>query len=117
MTTSLGQQAEALAADYLAQRGLKIIARNWRTRWCEVDLIATSQAGVHFVEVKYRKLSDFGSGFDYITPSKQQRMRRAAAAWMAEHDDPRSYQLDVVSVGGLLDSPQVDYLPNVVIDS
>jgi uncharacterized protein (TIGR00252 family) len=117
MTTSLGQQAETIAADYLRRQGFKIVDRNWRTRWCEVDLIAVSSAGIHFIEVKHRKRSDFGSGFDYITRSKQQRLRRAAAAWMAAHGDISSYQLDAVSVSGQLADPRVEYLANVVIDS
>lgn len=117
MSTRLGRQAEAVAADFLRSQGLRLLARNWRTRWCELDLIARSRSGIHFVEVKHRQLPLHGSGLDYVTPTKQARLRRAALAWLTEQGETADYQIDVVVVSGSLADPQIEYLPNAVEDS
>lgn len=115
MATSRGQVAEALAAEFLQVQGLKIIARNWRSRFNEIDIVARSDSGWHFVEVKYRRHNESGSGFDYITPDKQRRLVKAAAAWLHEAGHSQDdYQIDVIAIGGNLAVPQIDYLPNAV---
>lgn len=116
MSTELGVRAEALAASYLQDRGLNVVDRNWRNRWCEIDIVATSPTGVHFVEVKYRHSADYGSGFDYITADKAQRLRRAALFWMTQKRYSGDYQIDVVAVAGDLDRPQISYLTNAITD-
>lgn len=113
MSTKLGQTAENLAATYLEQQGLSILERNLRTRWSEIDIVASSGEVIHFVEVKYRRSSDFGTGFDYITADKSNRLRRAAAWWMARTGDGQGqYQIDVISVIGELTAAKIDYLSN-----
>jgi putative endonuclease len=115
MSTSSGLAAEAQAAAYLEERGLQIIARNWRNRWCEIDLIATDKAGMtHIIEVKYRRTSSYGSGFEYITPDKIQRLQRAASAWMASRKSNGGVQIDIVAVTGDTSAPTIEYLPNAI---
>lgn len=82
-TTSIGRQAEAVVATYLQQQNYRIIDQNWRSRWCEIDIIARRQNLFYFVEVKYRQNSNFGVGIDYITPRKLQQMQFAAEFWLA----------------------------------
>lgn len=84
-TKQTGDFAESVVSDWLQAKGYKIIARNWRTKWCEIDIIATNKGCVHFVEVKYRKSDEWGSGLEYITSKKQQQMRFAAELWMQEN--------------------------------
>lgn len=116
MSTDLGQKGESVAVKFLEKQGLKIVIRNWRNRWCEIDVIAVDRAGaVHFVEVKYRHNTSHGSAFDYITPDKARRLQRAASVWMATEAPDRAFQIDVISVEGELDQPKIDYLPNAVI--
>ncbi len=115
MSTQLGQKAEELATQYLQNQGMKILARNWRNRWCEIDVIAVDKPGIiRFVEVKFRHNPAFGSGFEYITYDKAQRLRRAAQAWMQIHYGSQAYQIDVISVMGNLNNPQIEYLSNAV---
>lgn len=117
-TTERGRRAETMAADYLTERGLEIVARNWRTRWCELDVVARSSDGLHFVEVKYRANPDYGTGFDYITRDKQLRLARAVESWCQHHRYAGPYQIDVISVTGDLDrQPQIEWLPNAVVES
>ncbi len=84
-TTSVGRKAENIVAKLLVSQGHKIIALNWRTRWCEIDIISTKQKVVYFTEVKYRSSQDWGSGLEYITPSKLKQIRFAAEFWLHEN--------------------------------
>lgn len=109
-TKALGDSAESLVCDYLEELGYRIIDRNWRTRWCEIDIIATKDKTIHFVEVKYRKTSAFGSGFDYITPTKLRQMRFAAELWIAskKHNGDVCLSAAAVSFKG-----EVSFIENV----
>ncbi|MBW3538613.1 YraN family protein [Candidatus Parcubacteria bacterium] len=115
MSTELGQRAESLAAQHLESLGMKIVERNWHNRWCEIDIVAVDRdRSVHFVEVKYRRQTSHGSGFDYITRDKANRLRRAAEVWMAYSGRQRDFQIDVIAVAGDLAQAKLDYLPNAV---
>lgn len=78
MSTFIGRMAEQAAADYLRRHGFEVLAQNWRTRWCEIDIVARRGQTVCFVEVKYRGRTDWGSGLDYVTRRKVQQMYFAA---------------------------------------
>lgn len=84
-TTLLGKDAEQKVADYLHARKHKILAMNWRTRWCEIDIISTKDKVVYFTEVKYRSAQHWGEGLDYITPQKLKQMHFAAELWLVEN--------------------------------
>lgn len=99
-TTSTGKAAEDAATEYLRQKKYKIIDRNWRTRQCEIDIVAKKKNTIYFIEVKYRKSADFGSGLDYITPKKQKQMAFAAIMWVSAHDYDGDYKLSAVEVTG-----------------
>lgn len=77
-TKTIGDKAEAVAADYLVRHGHEIIARNWKTKFCEIDIISQCSDVLYFVEVKYRKAAEQGGGLAAITPKKQRQMRFAA---------------------------------------
>ncbi len=97
---STGRQAEAAAAEYLQQGGYEIIEQNWRTRYCEIDLVARRRKSIYFIEVKYRKSTDQGSGFDYITSKKLDQMRFAAEMWAAEQRWRGEYRLGAIEISG-----------------
>jgi len=81
-----GARAEAQAARWLEQQGYEIIDRNWKTKWCEIDIVAQKQGVMYFVEVKYRSTQQYGGGVAAITPKKRQQMRFAAEFYLASHD-------------------------------
>ncbi len=95
-----GRNAEEAAAKYLKQQGYKVIEQNWRTRWCEIDIVAQKGETIYFVEVKYRVSDKQGSGLDYITPAKQKQMAFAAEFWVSEHEWTRDYALAAIEVTG-----------------
>ncbi|HSX47958.1 MAG TPA: YraN family protein [Candidatus Nanoarchaeia archaeon] len=115
MSTEIGQRAETLAAEYLIERGCQVLERNWRTKICEIDLVVRDGAGIiRFVEVKYRRSNSYGSGFDYITPDKVRRLRRAALIWMSVNRQEGDYRIDVIAVHEGKDGPELQFLPNAV---
>lgn len=95
-----GRQAEAQAAVFLQHKGCAIIGQNWRTRWCEIDVIAQRDNVVFFCEVKYRRTNLQGSGLEYITPKKIVQMRFAAESWVHMHGWRGEYQLCAIEVSG-----------------
>lgn len=96
----IGRHAEAVAADFLRRKGCQILEQNWRTRWCEIDVIALRAQVVYFCEVKYRRSGYAGTGLDYITPKKLNQMRFAAESWVHVHAWRGEYQLCAIEVSG-----------------
>lgn len=101
MTTfATGRKAEAVAAEYLEKLGFKVLQQNYRTRWCEIDIVAEKAKTVYFVEVKYRQNEEQGSGLEYITPRKLQQMSFAAEFWLADKHRDSQYCLAGLEVTG-----------------
>lgn len=99
-TTDTGRRAEQAVASHLQKQGYRILEQNWRTRWCEIDVVAQKDKTVFFVEVKYRKTTNQGDGLEYITPKKLQQMAFAAEFWVAQHRWSEEYTLAVAAVSG-----------------
>lgn len=96
--TAIGERGETAAAAYLSREGFTIIARNWKTKACEIDIVAERAGVVHFVEVKYRKNQQQGGGFAAITAKKLRHMERAAALWQQRYGrrDARLSAIEVI---------------------
>lgn len=105
-----GQVAEETVAEYLKSNGYKILDRNWKTKFCEVDIIARKDGVVHFVEVKFRGGSNQGDGFDYITHAKLRQMGFAAQIWVSQNNYDGEHVLSAAQVNRRL---QVDFLEEV----
>lgn len=95
-----GHSAEVQAAEYLKSQGFKIHELNWKTKYCEIDIVAEKDKAVYFVEVKYRKNQNQGFGIDYITPKKLNQMRFAAEMWVSNHNWSGEYQLAAIGIDG-----------------
>lgn len=78
--------AESVASNYLQKVGHKIIERNWKTKFCEIDIISKYQDTIYFTEVKYRKKSDQGGGLSAITATKLKQMKFASEYYVASHN-------------------------------
>jgi putative endonuclease len=81
---ALGRLGEDAAARWYEQRGYQILARNWRTREGEIDLIARNGMQLAFCEVKARSSTSFGTPAESVNFSKRQRIRRLAARWLSD---------------------------------
>lgn len=86
-TKQLGDQGEQVVVDYLETSGHEIVARNYKTKLFEVDIISKKDKALYFTEVKYRGGSDFGAGLDFIDQKKQQKMRLAVEGFMTANPE------------------------------
>jgi putative endonuclease len=109
-----GYEAESIALEYLCKKGLKLLERNFLIRAGEIDLIMHDGESIIFVEVRYRKESDFGDGAASVTKAKQRKLGRTALAYLQKHKKNNEYcRFDVISITKDLHSPStIDWIKN-----
>ena len=96
-----GRNGERIAAIFLLRQGFDILARRYRGRSGELDIIAFESNTLVFVEVKTRASRDFGEPWEFVDWRKQQILRRTAEEFIADHDMGQyAYRFDIVSVLG-----------------
>ncbi|MEJ2620021.1 MAG: YraN family protein [Candidatus Thiodiazotropha sp.] len=108
-----GEAAEQQAADYLSQRGLKLVSRNFRCKVGEIDLIMREKHALVFVEVRYRQTDDFGSALESITPSKQRKLLAAANLYLQKHRIDQPCRFDVVAINGSANK-RINWIKNAI---
>ena len=114
----LGAWGEKVAATRLAADGYRIVARNWRCRQGEIDLIAQAGDGLlAFVEVKTRRGRAMGTPEEALTPHKSRKLIELAQLYLSEHDLDTDWRIDLVAVelddsGKLL---RCEHIPNAVL--
>ncbi len=101
-TLHTGKSAEARAEKYLVARGLVLVARNFRRRQGEIDLVMRDGKTLVFIEVRYRKSDNYGSALETVTATKQQKIILAAQFYIQEQqiDDTVSLRFDVIGITG-----------------
>ena len=113
----IGALGEQLAVDHLTSCGLRVLDRNWRCRYGELDVIAADATArtVVFVEVKTRTSDRFGGVAEAVTPQKVRRLRRLAGLWLAAQDaNWAQVRIDVVGVRiGQRRTPEISHLQGV----
>jgi putative endonuclease len=107
-----GAAAEALAASYLATRGLTIVQRNYRCRGGEIDLIARDGEVLVFVEVRLRRNRAFGTAAESITAAKRRRLRLAARHYLARLGREPPCRFDAVLLDAL-ETENIEWLRGV----
>jgi len=96
----LGQEAEKLAAEFLQRQGLRLVARNFRCRMGEIDLIMDDRGTLAFVEVRLRKNNHFGGAGASITAHKQGKLIRAAQHYLQQQAVQPPCRFDAVLLDG-----------------
>ena len=106
MTCALraGADAEQVAADFLVAKGMHIVARNFRTRFGEIDLVARDGESLVFVEVRLRTNDYFGGAADSVDVPKRSGVVAAARSYLARMHPEPPCRFDVVTLDG--DSPR-----------
>jgi putative endonuclease len=96
----LGARGEEAVAAWYRARGYDVLARNWRCREGELDLVAARGRQLVFCEVKTRSSTAFGAPVEAVTPAKQRRLRRLAARWLQDQGSTAGAEIrfDVASV-------------------
>jgi putative endonuclease len=100
----LGARGERLAAEHLERRGVRVIERNYRTRFGELDLVAFDGTRLVFCEVKTRRAGS-GRPWDALGNRKRTQVRAMARQWLAERTDrPRTADLRFDAIGITIDA-------------
>ena len=99
-TKSIGDKAENVVAAYLESQNHIILARNWKAKICEIDIVSQLDDTIYFTEVKYRKNANYGDGLAVITGRKLRQMKFAAEYYALKHKYDGPIQLAAASVNG-----------------
>lgn len=96
---AVGDQGEAAAARYLEKKGYRILARKYRTRIGEIDIIAAHNAAIVFIEVKTRKNNRYGTPASAVTYHKQRKLIKTALYYLlATRSEQAAIRFDVLEV-------------------
>jgi putative endonuclease len=111
-TTDSGRQGEDAALAHLESKGLILLCRNFRRRFGEIDLVMRERDCIVFVEVRVRRHSDFGDGFNSVTRGKRLRLWRTASAYLQSHPGLAALpsRFDLVSVSTIGSEATCDWL-------
>lgn len=115
---SVGAAGERLVADYLQRQGYQVLARNYRSRFGEIDIIVCDAQYIVFVEVKTRKQSAMVQPLESITPLKQQKIIKTALLYLSGHETGLQPRFDVVELilkNGSFDQAQVRHMKHAFI--
>lgn len=128
LNKEIGKRGEEIAAEYLRGHGYRVIERNYRTRFGEIDLILEGpstnfrSSRLVFVEVKLKVGEKFGSPEEMITKSKIQQVRRTAERYLLENSQMKEkfskYQIDAVCIvtGGKDSIDRISHYENIESD-
>jgi len=103
-----GARAEDLCADLLRRAGLRILARNWRCRHGEIDLVADDGGTLVFAEVRLRRNDRFGGAAESVTRAKRARLLAAARLYLAGRKEPNC-RFDVLLLDGA-EQPSIEWI-------
>ena len=108
-----------MVCDFLQSRGHAILERNWRSGHLEIDIISFNEEGIHFIEVKTRRLSIQAPPQDNVDRTKQRKIVRAAQGYLRTHKglpyaDMECF-FDVVAVTFRGDEYQTEWFPQAYI--
>lgn len=94
----IGNIGEKAACSFLKKSGYKIIKKNYRKKFGEIDIIAEKDGDVSFVEVKTRSSNDYGTPCQAVNKAKQERIIKTAKAYIIENSLDKNYTFDVIEI-------------------
>jgi len=112
----LGRKGEDIACKFLLQKGYKIIERNFRKSYAEIDIIGTKDNTLVFIEVKTRTSTNFGAPFESITYWKLKPLIKTAQFYASIHPKlPQALRIDAIAVYIKRDSKveKIDHIENI----
>ncbi|MCX8050478.1 MAG: YraN family protein [Chlorobi bacterium] len=114
-THGSGRRGETIARRYLVENGYRIVAENFRFgRYGEIDLVAYDNDTLVFVEVKYRRSTQYGSPEESVTERKRATIRRIAEGFLYvhRHISANEYRFDVIAIEESSDGPIIRHWKN-----
>lgn len=110
----LGRAGEDWAADYLQRNGFKPLARNFRNRWGEIDMVAVKKGEYYFVEVKTRRDDRFGEPIASLPWFRIERLRKMAALYAVQKKlMDKHLHLSLLGVDLSQGEPQITFIPDI----
>ena len=110
----MGAWGEALAAEYLRKKHYQIVAAGYRCRFGEIDLIVEDKKHLVFVEVKLRKSDSFAAAKEYVSRSKQDKIRITASMYLSQNPTRLQPRFDVIEIyapqGSATKTPEIHHL-------
>lgn len=97
-TKNIGDKGEKLALDFLIKKGFTLVAKNYRYKRNEIDLIVHNDKLLVFVEVKFRSSNQFGFPEEFVDSKKMKRIKEAADHFLHEYDWNKNIRFDIVSI-------------------
>jgi putative endonuclease len=95
---SVGKKGEEVASLYLQENGYKILERNYKNKYSEIDIIAEKDGFLHFVEVRSTATTLFGTPEETVREKKKRKMESNALAYTTFHNYKKHYQIDLICV-------------------
>ena len=93
-----GNNGENVATAYLLQKGYTILERNWRYKHSEIDIIASKNSKLHFVEVKTRTNKQFGNPEESVGVKKMNALKKGADEYLFQHQEWKFIEFDIISI-------------------
>lgn len=114
MSVATGAIAEDTACKWLTKQKLKVLDRNFHSRFGEIDIIAEDNGMLCFIEVRYRKNQSFGSAAETVTINKQKKILQTANHYLSTHRQYSQHpcRFDIIAMHGNKDEPEIDWLQN-----
>ena len=111
-TRKSGKRAEDIAANYLKKQNVKIISRNFHSRFGEIDLIGLEKETLVFIEVRYRKNEDYLSAIETIDRHKCKKIIITSEVYLNKRKKYQSYQcrFDVITITGDINEPVIEWI-------
>ena len=103
-----GKDGEEKACNYVKFKKYKILERNYRCPYGEIDIIAKDNNILVIIEVKYRKSAKFGKGYEAVNYTKQQKIIKTAQHYINENNIKRPVRFDVISI----DDNEITHIEN-----
>jgi len=100
-----GHLGEKMAGEYLLKKGFNILHKNWRHSHWEVDVIASLNNTLHFIEVKTRRTNKFGFPEDDVTKKKMENLINASEEYLLLYPEWKQIQFDILSISILKNQP------------
>jgi putative endonuclease len=94
----LGNEGEEIASTYLVKKGFLILAKNWRYKHLEIDIIASINSTLVIVEVKLRSSDFFGNPEEFVTRAKQKKLIKAADFYIKENNINWETRFDIIAI-------------------
>ena len=107
-----GQQAEDAALAYLQQKGLKLIQRNYRSRYGEIDLIMQDEQHIVFIEVRFRSSSHYGGAASSVDQHKQRKLIKCAQQYITNTPSRLGFRFDVIAISPSTKQHDIQWLTN-----